>query len=73
MNGMDFLGPEGSLCATLNWVFAYRLKDKPAQALYEKAGYRVCKKDNVFVKLLGQDRRYLMHKRLTPGVTPGSA
>lgn len=51
----------------------HRLKDAPAQALYERAGYKACKKDNVFVKLLGQDRRYLMHKRLMPCVTPGSA
>ncbi|KAK9906439.1 hypothetical protein WJX75_001880 [Coccomyxa subellipsoidea] len=50
-----------------------RFQDKPAQALYQRAGYSVCKQDNLLVVLLGQDRRYLMHKRLTPGLTPGSA
>ncbi len=50
-----------------------RFQDKPAQALYQRAGYTVYKQDNPFVVLLGQDRRYLMHKRLTPGLTPGSA
>ncbi|BDA46449.1 hypothetical protein COCOBI_08-5420 [Coccomyxa sp. Obi] len=50
-----------------------RFQDKPAQALYQRAGYSVYKQDNPFVVLLGQDRRYLMHKRLTPGLTPGSA
>ena len=52
---------------------ARRLKDAPAQALYERAGYVPVQKDNVLVLLLGQDRRFLMHKRLTPGLTPGSA
>ena len=50
-----------------------RLKDLPAQALYERAGYVAVQKDNVLVLLLGQDRRFLMRKRLTPGLTPGSA
>ena len=52
---------------------ACRLKDAPAQALYERAGYAPVQKDNVLVLLLGQDRRFLMRKRLTPGLTPGSA
>ena len=50
-----------------------RLKDAPAQALYERVGYVPVKKDNPLVLLLGQDRRFLMHKRLTPGLTPGCA
>lgn len=50
-----------------------RLKDAPAQALYRKAGYREVQRDNMLVLLLGQDRRFLMRKRLTPGLTPGSA
>ena len=52
---------------------ACRLKDAPAQALYERAGFAEVQKDNVLVLLLGQDRRFLMRKRLTPGLTPGSA
>ena len=51
----------------------HRLQDAPAQALYKRAGYREADKDNALVFLLGQDRRYLMHKRLSPVLTPGSA
>ena len=34
---------------------------------------REANRDNPLVFLLGQDRRYLMHKRLAPILTPGSA
>ena len=49
------------------------MQDAPAQALYKRAGYQEANKDNALVFLLGQDRRYLMHKRLAPMMTPGSA
>ncbi|CAL5227490.1 g10471 [Coccomyxa viridis] len=50
-----------------------RMQDAPAQALYKRGGYREANRDNPLVFLLGQDRRYLMHKRLAPILTPGSA
>ena len=50
-----------------------RMQDAPAEALYRRAGYREANRDNPLVFLLGQDRRYLMHKRLAPILTPGSA
>lgn len=50
-----------------------RLQDAPAQALYKRAGYQEAGRDSPLVFLLGQDRRYLMHKRLSPILTPGSA
>ena len=52
---------------------ACRMQDAPAEALYRRGGYREANRDNPLVFLLGQDRRYLMHKRLAPILTPGSA
>lgn len=43
-----------------------RFKDLPAGALYKKCGYEVADKDNVLWGLLGQDRRFLLRKRV-PG------
>ena len=41
-----------------------RFKDEPAQYLYRKAGYEATAQDSIFVRLLGQDRRWLMKKVL---------
>jgi ribosomal protein S18 acetylase RimI-like enzyme len=41
-----------------------RFKDAPAAALYRKAGYAPAAQDSIFVKLVGQDRRWLMKKML---------
>jgi len=41
-----------------------RFKDVPAAALYRKAGYTSAAQDCIFVRLVGQDRRWLMKKLL---------
>ena len=41
-----------------------RFKDAPAAALYRKAGYTPSAQDSIFVRLVGQDRRWLMKKVL---------
>lgn len=41
-----------------------RFKDAPAAALYRAAGYAPVKQDSIFVRLIGQERRWLMAKSL---------
>jgi ribosomal protein S18 acetylase RimI-like enzyme len=41
-----------------------RFKDAPAAALYRKAGYTSAAQDSILVRLVGQDRRWLMKKLL---------
>ncbi|KAG7667652.1 hypothetical protein Ndes2526B_g01965 [Nannochloris sp. 'desiccata'] len=41
-----------------------RFKDAPAAALYRKAGYTSVAQDSLLVRLVGQDRRWLMKKLL---------
>ena len=44
-----------------------RFKDEPAGALYKTCGYEIVDKDNVLWALVGQDRRYLLRKRIPTG------
>lgn len=41
-----------------------RFKDTPAAALYRAAGYNSVAQDSIFVRLIGQERRWLMKKSL---------
>ena len=41
-----------------------RFKDIPAAAMYRKAGYVISDQDAFWVRLFGQDRRWLMRKDL---------
>ena len=41
-----------------------RFKDKPAQALYQKNGYKSVAQDAFYWVLVGQERRWLMRKDL---------
>jgi GNAT superfamily N-acetyltransferase len=41
-----------------------RFKDAPAAALYRAAGYESVAQDSIFVRLIGQERRWLMKKSL---------
>ena len=43
-----------------------RFKDKTASGLYRRCGYEVMQEDNVLWGMLGQDRRYLLRKRVPP-------
>lgn len=47
-----------------------RVQDKPAAALYAAMGFTAKAKDWLLVRLLGQDQRFLMHKRVE---RPGAA
>lgn len=49
-----------------------RHQDKPAAALYAKAGYRPQAEDSILVRVVGLDRRYLLQKTISapPGWKP---